>query len=338
MLISVAAEFAMQVATPTFWTNKSLNVFIFCRKYHLCVGQRFRNHWIRIFSDVPFTLVSLFVKKPTSASPLTDHTLVTTLPIAKYIYFRNPFGCGALNTEEDDRRMQWHPRVPGHLESCDCFSSPLGTQRKILLRPIGCRRFLVTSSCLNHFLLLLWTKRTPLKSLYLTRVFYSCCIKTRQSCKSANQKNCGLLILEPKSSGYENAATFLLVSSYSLYRRSAHTCYTLVPMTITRKDAFSMPSSNPLSFLRPLYDIAVWQFILMYGVKRDKNIIFTWGMHQVVVNFICKLVKMPAFEQSKASDGKLEYWRQGNQRNGTVVPRSMAKKYILLSWDFLETT
>ena len=31
-----------------------------------------------------------------------------------------------------------------------------------------------------------------------------------------------------------------------------------------------MPSSNPLAFLRPLYDIAVWQFLLMSGQKSKR--------------------------------------------------------------------
>lgn len=65
-----------------------------------------------------------------------------------------------------------------------------------------------------------------------------------------------------------------------------------------------MPSSNPLSFLRPLYDIAVWQFILMSGYKaisgrespRNTHIKFTWKMHEVVANFLCKLLEVRAFD------------------------------------------
>ena len=70
-----------------------------------------------------------------------------------------------------------------------------------------------------------------------------------------------------------------------------------------------MPSSNPLSFLRPLYDIAVWQFILMSGYHatsggespRNTHIKFTWKMHEVVANFLCKLLEVRAFDhlQSK---------------------------------------
>ena len=63
-----------------------------------------------------------------------------------------------------------------------------------------------------------------------------------------------------------------------------------------------MPSSNPLSFLRPLYDIAVWQFLLMFGCigKRSRtgkpdHVKFTYSMHEVVANFLCKLLEVQAF-------------------------------------------
>ena len=63
-----------------------------------------------------------------------------------------------------------------------------------------------------------------------------------------------------------------------------------------------MPSSNPLSFLRPLYDIAVWQFLLMFGCvsQRERtgqsdHVKFTYGMHEVVANFLCKLLEVQAF-------------------------------------------
>ena len=53
-----------------------------------------------------------------------------------------------------------------------------------------------------------------------------------------------------------------------------------------------MPSSNPLAFLRPLYDIAVWQFLFMSGQKSERlrtgqpdHVKFTFGMHKVVANF-----------------------------------------------------
>ena len=66
-----------------------------------------------------------------------------------------------------------------------------------------------------------------------------------------------------------------------------------------------MPSSNRLSFLRPLYDIAVWQFILMLGfVKRQRRntlgLKFTWKMHEVVANFVCKLLDARPFDHLKA--------------------------------------
>lgn len=66
-----------------------------------------------------------------------------------------------------------------------------------------------------------------------------------------------------------------------------------------------MPSSNRLSFLRPLYDIAVWQFILMLGFvkKQRRNTLglkFTWKMHEVVANFGCKLLDARPFDHLKA--------------------------------------
>ena len=67
-----------------------------------------------------------------------------------------------------------------------------------------------------------------------------------------------------------------------------------------------MPSSNPLAFLRPLYDIAVWQFLLMSGQKSKRlrtgqpdHIKFTFGMHKVVANFMCKLLEFQAFNHLK---------------------------------------
>ena len=66
-------------------------------------------------------------------------------------------------------------------------------------------------------------------------------------------------------------------------------------------DEFVMPSSNPLSFLRPLYDIAVWQFLLMFGCISQRSrtgqpdhLKFTYGMHEVVANFLCKLLEVQA--------------------------------------------
>ena len=51
-----------------------------------------------------------------------------------------------------------------------------------------------------------------------------------------------------------------------------------------------MPLTNPLSFLRLLYDIALWQYILMSGIKReecDGRLKLSWKMHEVVANFLC---------------------------------------------------
>ena len=59
----------------------------------------------------------------------------------------------------------------------------------------------------------------------------------------------------------------------------------------------NMPKSNHLPFLRPLYDIAVWQFILMIGAQGDTK--FTYKMHMVVANFVCKLLETRPFSHLK---------------------------------------
>lgn len=59
-----------------------------------------------------------------------------------------------------------------------------------------------------------------------------------------------------------------------------------------------MPSSNPLCFLRPLYDIAVWQFLQMLDARRRRDghrVKFTYEMHRVVAYFLCKLLTARAF-------------------------------------------
>ena len=87
-----------------------------------------------------------------------------------------------------------------------------------------------------------------------------------------------------------------------------------------------MPSSNPLAFLRPLYDIAVWQFLLMSGQKSKRlrtgqpdRVKFTFGMHKVVANFICKLLEFQAFNHLKQKmlrkpNKLLEIGRLGNRQ------------------------
>lgn len=115
-----------------------------------------------------------------------------------------------------------------------------------------------------------------------------------------------------------------------------------------------MPSSNPLSFLRPLYDIAVWQFLLMLGCKQEPNedgeypsnthVRFTWRMHVVVANFMCKLLQLHAFEHlqgqlldegakkatgnwevGQRASGKLVEWCQDQwRRKEPVLPKSSA--------------
>ena len=92
---------------------------------------------------------------------------------------------------------------------------------------------------------------------------------------------------------------------------------------VTRHGCFLaqiMPSSNLLSFLRPLYDIAVWQFILILGFKVERRRIgrlkFIWKMHQVVANFVCKLLEARPFDHWKQEWKKQKLrWQQrdGNQ-------------------------
>lgn len=67
-----------------------------------------------------------------------------------------------------------------------------------------------------------------------------------------------------------------------------------------------MPLSNPLAFLRPLYDIVVWQFLLMSGQKSERlrtgqpdHVKFMFGMHKVVANFIWKLLEFQAYNHLK---------------------------------------
>lgn len=93
----------------------------------------------------------------------------------------------------------------------------------------------------------------------------------------------------------------------------------------------SMPSSNRLSFLRPLYDIAVWQFILMLGfvVKKKRrtksDLKFTWKMHEVVANFVCKLLDARPFDHLKAkmNDDEVktatEGWQPGERATKKMI-------------------
>lgn len=59
-----------------------------------------------------------------------------------------------------------------------------------------------------------------------------------------------------------------------------------------------MPATNPLAFLRPLYDLAVWQFLLMIGARQREDghrVTMTYKMHEVVACFMCKLLQARAF-------------------------------------------
>lgn len=91
----------------------------------------------------------------------------------------------------------------------------------------------------------------------------------------------------------------------------------------------NMPATNRLSFLRPLYDIAVWQFILMLGfVKKQRrntsDLKFTWKMHEVVANFVCKLLDARLFDHLKARMEEevktaTEGWKPGERATKRMI-------------------
>ena len=88
---------------------------------------------------------------------------------------------------------------------------------------------------------------------------------------------------------------------HTFHITSSHTCI----LRVVNLTTLNMPASNCLSFLRPLYDVAVWQFILMLGfVKKQRrntsDLKFTWKMHRVVANFVCKLLDARPFDHLKA--------------------------------------
>ena len=99
-----------------------------------------------------------------------------------------------------------------------------------------------------------------------------------------------------------------------------------------------MPSSNPLSLLPPLYDIAVWQFILMSSYKaisgrespRNMHIKFTWKMHKVVANFLCKPLKVHAFDHLRSQLlGKEVKLGTGNWEVGQIATTSVGIPILL---------
>ena len=58
-----------------------------------------------------------------------------------------------------------------------------------------------------------------------------------------------------------------------------------------------MPRTT-LTFLKPLYDIAVWQYILMCGhdnADSQRKPTMTYHMHEVVANILCKLLEASAY-------------------------------------------
>lgn len=59
-----------------------------------------------------------------------------------------------------------------------------------------------------------------------------------------------------------------------------------------------MPAGS-LHFLRPLYDIARWQYLLMAGKctkeNRNQKVKMTEREHEIIANFLCKLLSLPAY-------------------------------------------
>lgn len=106
----------------------------------------------------------------------------------------------------------------------------------------------------------------------------------------------------------------------------------VVDKDLFRKSEGNMPASNRLAFLRPLYDIAVWQFILMLGFVGEKRrnrptrkLKFTWKMHEVVANFVCKLLDTRPFDHLKArmeeEEVKMatEDWKPGDEPTKKLI-------------------
>jgi len=59
--------------------------------------------------------------------------------------------------------------------------------------------------------------------------------------------------------------------------------------------------SGKLDFLRPIYDIALWQFLIMgrfLSPYSEEKVVMTYRMHEVVANIMCKLLTLKAFEVS----------------------------------------
>ena len=96
----------------------------------------------------------------------------------------------------------------------------------------------------------------------------------------------------------------------------------------TIEDAFF----QPLSLLHPLYDIAVWQFILMSSYKAisgrespcNTHTKSTWKMHKVVANFLCKPLEVLAFDHLQSQLlGKEVKLVTGNWKVGQIATTSV---------------
>ena len=98
-------------------------------------------------------------------------------------------------------------------------------------------------------------------------------------------------------------------------------CRATFPLKNLKK--IEMPKSNHLHFLRPLYDIAVWQFILMIGAR--ENLKFTYKMHMVVANLVCKLLETRPFSHLKEKmlgeevKHLTENWKPGEKATTKIV-------------------
>lgn len=97
-----------------------------------------------------------------------------------------------------------------------------------------------------------------------------------------------------------------------------------------------MPAGS-LHFLRPLYDIARWQYLLMSGKctadrKKVHKVKMFHREHKIIAYFLCKLLRLPAYEHlaeqlqkedvQKASDG----WKVGDKPTDKLI------KWCLDQW------
>lgn len=80
-------------------------------------------------------------------------------------------------------------------------------------------------------------------------------------------------------------------------------------------------SDTKLDFLRPLYDIAVWQFLVMGKQDRTKKKpVMTYRMHEVVANLLVKLLDAKAFTHlTKRLEEEKYIQRTGGWKKGELA-------------------